>query len=544
MLRSQKIINRVNFRIKKLEEARILTHVRALLRSTLLSSAKKFLAKNIVPKTPNFFTCGVSKFLAFYGFYFFLPFIVFAQIEITEIMYNPGEDASGSKADGGREWIEIYNSGLSVENLDGWKLVGGDNKGHPFSVIQGSFTIKPQEYLIIADIDIVKDSSTFLTDYPNFSGTVLNSNFVSLINSSEEKEILTIKNSNLESMVQVSYLPIEEANDTGNSLQKNSGNWVPALPTPGVSNCSVDEPTNPQDDPADESQDEIQPQVTTPPSVRVFKIEPQVFASITTPLDKPIAGAGFFFEADAWGLEDKPLVNEEYQWTFGDGGSTKGQKVLYTYQHPGDYVIVLQVISGEYTGTDRFQVEVLPSEIIISKLDVENQFIEIHNPSVHELNLSWWRLRVDGNYFALPKNTIVLPKKYLKFSSIITGLILKQNSQVDLLYPNGAVAFSYVPQPKVVISIPQEKPKVIVPVNQVASIRKAVEPMVVMVQPEDKQEYEDELESIVLEATTTLPLQESPMESRNNIFNKWNLSLVGIVSMASVGLIFANKQDI
>jgi hypothetical protein len=463
---------------------------------------------------------------------FLSPLVLFAQIEITEVMY----DLEGS--DSGREWIEIYNTTTEDIDLSTWRLFEAETNHKIKSAVEGGPTSLPANtYGLLVD-----NFEKFNLDYPSFSGFVFDSAF-SLSNTSET---LILRNNELVDIDSMNYLAEWGAKGDGNSLQKNGSNWLPALPTPGVSNGDVDEAINLQDDPADEPQDEIQPQVTTPLPVRTFKIEPQVFAAITTPLDKPIAGAGFFFEGDAWGLKEKPLVNEEYHWTFGDGGSAKGQKVLYVYQHPGDYIIVLQVISGEYTGADRFQVEVLPSEIIIYNVDVENQFIEIHNPSIHELNLSWWRLRVDGNYFALPKNTIVLPKKYLKFSSVITGLTLKQNSQVDLLYPNGAVAYSYISQPKVVVSVPQEKPKAIVFVNQVASIQKAFEPVApvaTVVQLEDKQEPEDKFESVVLEATTTTPSQESPIESSNNIFNKWNLSLVGIVSVASAGLIFANKQD-
>jgi len=498
---------------------------------------------------------GYKKWLfltAIFYILFFAPFPLNAQIEITEIMYNPGKDINDSKADDGREWIEIYNPGGDI-NLDGWKLFDDkDGSGHPLSfIIQGDFAIKSQEYLIIADIDIVKDSSTFLTDYPNFSGTVLNSNFGSFNNTvgvlavdEEDAEILSIN--------WVEYSKEQGAYDNNESLQKINGTWVASLPTPGEANSQDSqspEEDNPEDS-SDDPQDETPPSTTTtmttiPTPTTTYKTEPQIFASIVSPRDIPIAGADFLFEANASGLQNEPLQNAEYQWTFGDGSKAKGQKVLHNYQYPSDYVVVLEVISGKYSASDRLKIKVIPSEIVISEVStiIDNNFIELHNPSTYELNLSWWRLRVDSNYFTIPKNTILLPKNRIKFSSITTNLFLNQNSLISLLYPNGSIAFNYVERADIVQNVQKEEVKTpILPSSQTqsASIKNTIQPTSITNQPSEVQP--PQVEDLSLLATVSPP-QSPESKSNKGFFNIWTVSLVGIIGLAITGVTFATKLD-
>jgi len=488
--------------------------------------------------------------LYFLCLYFFLPLTLFAQIEITEIMYDPGEDTFGSKADGGREWIEIHNLGSDSVNLDGWKLFDNkDGGGHPLSsVIQGIFTIESGEYLIIADVDDEDDNSTFLTDYPNFSGTVLNSNFGSFNNTAGVFAV-DEKDTNILNISWVEYSSDQGANGDGNSLQKVGGVWVASTPTPGEANPVDSQPIvgGDPEEASNESQDETPPSTTTATlssaPATTYKIEPQVFAYILPTLNKPIAGASFVFEGDSRGLLNEPLQNAIYQWTFGDGGREEGQKVFYTYQYPGDYVVILQVVSGKYTGTDRAEVKVLPSDLVISDVgfNIGNQFIEIHNPSTYELNLSWWILRNGKDHFTLPKNTIILPKKSLKFSSMTTGFVLNENNEVSLLYPNGSVAFRYEKE-----VVPIVEKKVIVPIsNQVASIQKAIEPVRVVEEPVEVEPPQVLIgdENLLEVATSSQPENPPSQEEKKGLLNKWNISLAGVVSLAVAGLLFTSKLD-
>jgi len=92
-------------------------------------------------------------------------------LEITEVMFDP------DGPDSGHEWVEITNDGAAV-NLSMYRFFE-NNVHHQMSVWQG-FEILGNGSAIIAD-----EADKFLSDYPSFSGTVLDSSWSSLSNSGE-----------------------------------------------------------------------------------------------------------------------------------------------------------------------------------------------------------------------------------------------------------------------------------------------------------------------------------------------------------------------
>jgi hypothetical protein len=140
-------------------------------------------------------------------------------IRIAEIMYNPVGN------DDGREWLEIFNTGNSTVNLDGWKFYeSGTN--HSLKLIQGSANLNSGAYAIVAD-----DSAKFLQDYPQYTGALFDSSF-SLSNTGE-----TIAVKNGDTIIdEVSYNSGQGANGDGNSLQLVNNEWRPGSPTPGAAN--------------------------------------------------------------------------------------------------------------------------------------------------------------------------------------------------------------------------------------------------------------------------------------------------------------------
>ncbi|MCB5246432.1 MAG: lamin tail domain-containing protein, partial [Candidatus Cloacimonetes bacterium] len=70
---------------------------------------------------------ALKHFLACLGLIFLLAWS-HAQVVINEVCYDP------SGADGGKEWIELYNSGNTDVNLAGAKLLsGGSEFGEVFT---------------------------------------------------------------------------------------------------------------------------------------------------------------------------------------------------------------------------------------------------------------------------------------------------------------------------------------------------------------------------------------------------------------------------
>ncbi len=95
---------------------------------------------------------------------FLLPSLALADISITEVMY----DVSGS--DTGREWVEFKNTGSSEVTITAggtnaaWRF--SDGSQHTLTLISGSLTLAAGAFAVIAD-----NATTFLTDWPSFSGT-------------------------------------------------------------------------------------------------------------------------------------------------------------------------------------------------------------------------------------------------------------------------------------------------------------------------------------------------------------------------------------
>ena len=87
-------------------------------------------------------------------------------------------------------------------------------------------------------------------------------------------------------------------------------------------------------------------------------------------------------------------------------------------------MVILEVSSGQYSASDRIIVNAYPAELVIS--EVNKDFIEIHNKSARELNLSWWQVQSGSERFMIPKNTIILSGKKLIFSSDVTELDTSQ----------------------------------------------------------------------------------------------------------------------
>lgn len=148
---------------------------------------------------------------------------VYSEIIFSEIMYNP----EGS--DSGHEWIEIYNNGSQIINIEGWKFFE-DNTKHSLTQINSSYLIAPGVYCIIAD-----EWDTFLSDYPGFKGCLFDSSWSSLYNSGEH---LSIIDDNLVTIDEINY-STKYADGNGKSLSRLNNTWLESLSiggTPGEEN--------------------------------------------------------------------------------------------------------------------------------------------------------------------------------------------------------------------------------------------------------------------------------------------------------------------
>jgi hypothetical protein len=154
---------------------------------------------------------------------FLLPYTAYAQVVITEIMYDP------IGADSGHEWIEVYNSGTSSLSVAKWKLSIGGNS-HKLFAVSGGMLVSPNTYVVIA-----ANPAKFLIDYPDVHTQVVRSSFT-LSNSSGVVALYSARSTILDS---VSYDSSTGGFGDGNSLQRlaevrGSNAVAPHTPSPGA----------------------------------------------------------------------------------------------------------------------------------------------------------------------------------------------------------------------------------------------------------------------------------------------------------------------
>lgn len=449
-----------------------------------------------------------------------------AQIIINEIMY----DIEG--ADTGREWVEIKNEGSESINVLEWKFFE-DGINHKLILVSGDGNMLGGSYAVISD-----DSDKFLSDNHKYTGTLFDSSF-SLKNTGE---LISVRNAELNDIDTVTYNTELGAGGDGMSLQLVSGNWDPSFPTPGFANSkTINNETSSLLGKTVNSNPQNSNNSNLKSPVDLFSTEPQIFANAGN--DKSvIVGADSLFEGKSFGLEKKPIENARYLWNFGNGETKEGQNVLHYYKYPGEYIVILNVSSGEYSASDRIVVNAFPAELSISK--IEDDFIEIHNKSDFELSLSWWQLQSGNERFIIPKDTIILPNKKLIFSIDVTGLHTPVKEVVSLLYPNGVSAVTFEQ-----IRIPQNVVATKTVAGEGLSSRNEVERGETFLRSvtnlkEEKQVTEKQIEESQENTAQTASANSSVVGSdKGGKIYIWILALISIVGISAGAVVFARKSN-
>ena len=339
-------------------------------------------------------------------------------------MYAPEEGSA-------HEWFEIFNNGDSEVDMGDFKFNDGDDGGHLFSKPpknggQGSLIIKSGEYAIIA-----KEADIFLNAHSGFIGTVIDGS-LSLLNKSADS-LFIFRIDDGEVIDTASYGENAGAEKNGLSLQLIDGVWTPRAPTPGAGSIALQEQEDSQTQSSGESS-------SPSSSTNNFPVESQIFASAGE--NKTVTvGADSLFKGEATGIVGETLTGARFVWNFGDGTRTEGSSVLHYYRYTGEYVVTLEVSSGEYSASDRIKISVREAKIDISHATQE--VITIVNLDEHEIDLSWWSVVAGGTSFMLPQHTIILPQYEIHLSSDITDLHPINSREVSLQYPNGETVMLY-----------------------------------------------------------------------------------------------------
>jgi hypothetical protein len=359
---------------------------------------------------------NIEYVLVIMGIVFFGLFPLRAHgLVITEIMYDtPSTDTD-------REWIEVFNDGVSGVDVVRFKLFE-NNVNHtittPATYANPSNALAPGTYAVVAD-NVVK----FLEDWPDFSGLLFDSAF-SLTNTGETLKLVDSGGLTVDTR---EYSGELGAKGDGMSLQFHEGVFIAAQPTPGARNATVAEDVTPE------------PTVGTVEDNGVSSHSEQVDIVVVKEKPTVAVSAGrarigtihkpFIFNGTQ---DDNSLTGKiTFLWNFGDGNVGKGRTVQHSYKHSGTYNVVLNAISGRERAVSRTEVSVVEPSVSFA---VATSTVNIGNTGSFELNLGGFIIDGLAKPYVFPKDTIISPKQTISFDhSIFPSLA---SSTPTLLFPN------------------------------------------------------------------------------------------------------------
>jgi hypothetical protein len=303
---------------------------------------------------------------------------------INEIVSNPAGD------DSGREWVEVYNASDVDVDISSLTLSIKGATGIPVFPVSGGTVIAPHSYGIIAST--VSGVTRFAQDYPTYSGPLVRST-MSLVNTGVTS--LEIKLQGISQDILTSYTAAKE----GSSLSLFPSGFQVGIPSPGEENkqpvTSEETVTTTQS-----STQSLLPQATPPAADIVLYLQPEKTV---------VAGAPSLFTVVASTRSGKQIDNMLYVWGFGDGGYGTGSSTLYRYLYPGRYIAQVEGTNGLIAGSARMTVRVVSPDISISPIGSGKygQYIDITNPNEYDIDMSMWKITIDGVPFSFPKHTIL-----------------------------------------------------------------------------------------------------------------------------------------
>ena len=418
----------------------------------------------------------------FGSLFFIFPLEVLgAGIVVNEVMFDP------TGTDTALEWVELYNSGETSENLAGWQLYP-DGIGY-FSFPAG-FILESKKFVVVYVRTSGQNSSSTLY-HPAASSNMGNTSGSIALFSGEPRGKDTIKDfvewgkggetwetaasdaGIWEKGVFVDLALFLEGNVVlrkGESGAKNA--WmISSNATPGAPNeISTDTlPATP-----------ASPSLPPPASPESGNATPPVPALLPSPSIKVSAGEDRVvsvggvveFLGSAWGLKGEPLQNARFLWNFGDGETHEGKSASHIFRYPGKYTIGLHISSGDLAASDYARVEVGSNQIRVREvIRGEAGSIRLENSASVAVDIGGWILEdSERKIFTIPPKTKISPQSEIVLANAVTGILKNTSASFLILrYPNSEVALRYevgaplvkVPEKEASLSLTENTKKVV-----------------------------------------------------------------------------------
>ena len=358
------------------------------------------------------------------------PSLASANVVINEIAWM------GTAVSTADEWMELKNTETTDVDISGWilKWKNGDYKIN-FSEKCPSTIIPAGSYFLLERTDD--------TTVPNIVADCI---YTGALSNSGEHLILKDTAGNVIDDIDFSSGWPAGDNTTKQTMQLSSSGWITATATPKAANANISEPPPEQQPQESQSQSSSGGSSSSSSSYTPPEKLPKIKAYAGE--DKTVTvGANVEFRGQAFGLKDEPLTNARYLWVFGDGASKEGKNITHVYQYPGEYIVSLNVSSGEYSASDYLLIKAIPNQVFISEIKTgANGWIELENKSKEEIDISGCQIKYNDQNFIFPQSTAMRPSAYLVIPSSVSGMIFYDGKGiVELLYAGGFKAdiFTY-----------------------------------------------------------------------------------------------------
>lgn len=364
--------------------------------------------------------------------------VAHAEVQISEVAWM------GSAEDANAEWIELHNTGESVD-VTGWTLVAAD--GQPSITLEG--TVPAGSYALLERTD--DETVPGVTAFQVYTGALGNAGEVLVLSDAQGTMVDRVDGGE--------NWALGGDNNEKLSLQRAGSTWVTAQPTPGRTNATVSTPVAAPEN-TTENTSGTSASYTSGTNTNTSSksgaasskatvathapAEPSLTLNIGA--DRTVAiGTTVECIARTTSETGKNLGLDSVRWNFGDGTTAKGRTVTHRYEYEGDYIVtahaVRTVLHDDIVADARLVVHVREAPVVISSVDTLS--IQLTNTSTRDVDLSGFLLVAGEAVFRVPDGTGLLAGASVRLPAQATKLVVSNPNDVALFYPNSTRAAWY-----------------------------------------------------------------------------------------------------
>lgn len=392
----------------------------------------------------------------------------YAQIRISEIAWM------GSTVSASDEWIELFNTGGSAIDVDGFTLTDTNTLS-----ITLSGTIAAGSRVVLERTD---DNSAPGTAFLIYTGALTNSGTtLTLRDAGGAIEDQVVGGDNWEN--------IGGDNTKKDTPQLSGSSFITAAPTPGdpppgvSDDTEEDEEEVPEAEVEEENEEDNTQQASQGTgdgedvSLQERDTEMSVVATIPS---HGYVGQPVRFKAHVEGVGKGVAQSVTYTWNYGNGLLGTGREVIHTYGYPGTYILSVAGRFGE-------RLAVLEKEFVVRSvplsLSTSNGVLMIKNEADYMVDISRMQIQGPAGTFTFPPRSFVSASGELQLSSETlgffphTGIVLRDREGSLLAGGNGQASFvqhTFSPPPSPVATVSSQHTS-----QSAANVEEAV--------PEDKE---------------------------------------------------------